>query len=86
VALKARPSVGKRITSWSISANNSGTVFDTLLTSTTKLFGAVTALDFFEINTPTAYQCYKFSILSSEGAPGIGVQYMQLYTIDALNS
>jgi len=42
-------------------------VFDTLLPSTTTLLGAATAPDFFEIDTPTAHQCYKFSMLSSEG-------------------
>jgi len=84
LALKARSFLGKKITSWTISANNGGAVFDTLLTSTTTLFGAATAPSFFEIDTPTAYQYYKFSILSSEGAPGIGVQYMQLYIVDTI--
>jgi len=59
-------------------------VFDTLLVSTTTLFWAATASSLFEIDTPTAYQYYMFSILSSEGAPGFGVQYMQLYTVDTL--
>lgn len=86
VALKGRPIVGRRITSWTISANNGGTAFETLLTSTTTLFGAATAPSFFEINTPTAYQYYKFNMLSSEGTSGVGVQYMQLFTIDALSS
>jgi len=38
VALKARSIIGKRLTSWTISANNGGAVFDTLLTSTTIFF------------------------------------------------
>ena len=49
VALKARSILGKRITSWTISANNGGAVFDTLVTSTTTLFGATTAPSLFEI-------------------------------------
>jgi len=65
-ALKARPTLEKRITSWTISANNGGAVFDTLLTSTTTLFGAATAPSFFDIDTPTAYQYYKFSTLAGE--------------------
>jgi len=59
-------------------------VLDTLLTSTSSLFEAATIPSFFDIDTPTAYPYYKFSILSSEGTTGIGVQYMQVYAVDTL--
>jgi hypothetical protein len=87
VALKARSVVGKIITSWSLTASNDGLTFEILSTSTiSTLLGTATKPSFFEINTLTAYQYYRFNILASEGAPGIGVQYMQLYTVDELTS
>ena len=87
VALKARSVVGKNLTSWSLTASNDGLTFETLSTSTTiTLLGTATKPSFFEIDTLTAYQYYRFNILTSEGAPGTGVQYMQLYTIDHLTS
>ena len=84
VALKARSVAGKNITSWSLSASNDALTFQTLLTSTSALLGAATKPSFFEVNTPASYQYYKFTIVTSEGTPGIGIQYMQVYTVDAL--
>jgi hypothetical protein len=86
VALKARSFVGKNLTSWSLTASNDGLTFETLLTPTSTLLGAATKPSFFEIDTLTAYQYYRFNISMSEGAPGTGVQYMQLYTVDELTS
>ena len=87
VALKARFIVGKNITSWSITASKDGLTFETLATATTStLLGAATKPSFFEIDTLTSYQYYRFNILTSEGAPGTGAQYMQLYTVDELTS
>ena len=84
VALNARSVAGKNITSWSISASNDALTFQSLLTSTSALLEAATKQSFFEINTPASYQYYKFTIITSEGTPGIGIQYMQVYTVDAL--
>jgi len=87
VAFKARPVAGRNITSWSITASNDGLTFDTLLSSETNtLLGAATKPSFFEIDTSTAYQYYRFNILASEGISGTGVQYMQLFTVDQLKS
>jgi len=84
VSLKARFVTGRNITSWSISASNDGLTFETLLTSTIVLLGAATKPSFYEIDSLTAYRYYKFTILTSEGTPGTGIQYMQLYTVNNL--
>jgi hypothetical protein len=87
VALKARFAAGRNITLWSITSSKDGLTFDTLLSSTNNtLLGTATKPSFFEIDTSTAYQYYRFNILASEGTPGTGVQYMQLYTVDRLIS
>jgi uncharacterized membrane protein YcgQ (UPF0703/DUF1980 family) len=86
VALKARSFNGKNVTSWSITASNDGLTFETLLTSTSILLGAAIKPSFFDLNTSTAYQYYRFNISTSEGAPGTGVQYMQLFTVDELTN
>ncbi len=86
VALKARSFNGKNITSWSITASNDGLTFETLLTSTSILLGTATKPSFFDFNTSPAYQYYRFNISTSEGAPGTGVQYMQLFTVDELTN
>ena len=83
VALKARSFSGKNITTWSISASNDGTTYESIITSTTPLLGAATTPTFFEINTSVAYQYYRFNILASVGTPGVGIQYMQLYTVSS---
>ena len=86
VALKARPMTGKNITSWSISASSDGTTFNTLFRSTSALLGAATTPTFIEIDTSVAYQYYRLNILESVGTPGVGIQYMQLFTVDNLSS
>ena len=87
MALKARSFVGKNITSWSLTASKDGLTFETLSTATiSTLLGAATMPSFFESDTVTPYQYYRFNILGSEDAPGTGVQYMQLYTVDELTS
>ena len=86
VALKAKSIAGKNITSWSISASHNGTTYETIFTSTSALLGAATKPSFVGIDNVAAYQYYRFNTLVSEGAPGVGVQYMQLYTVDNLTS
>ena len=87
VALKARSFVGKNITSWSLSASNDGLTFETLLLTTSAILsGTAMKPTFFQIDTlTTAYKYYRFNISISEGAPGTGIQYMQLYTLDELH-
>jgi len=78
VMLKARPIVGRNITSWSITANNDDAAFEAILTSTNVLLCSTTEPSFSEINTLIAYQYYIFNTLTCEG-PNAGIQATQLY-------
>jgi len=49
VMLKARPVAGRNITSWSITASNDVTAFETILTSTNVLLGFTTEPSFFKL-------------------------------------
>jgi len=86
VALKARSITDKNITSWSISASHNETTYETIFTSTSALLGSATTPTFFEIDSLVGYKYYRFNILASVGALGVGIQYMQLYTVDYLVS
>jgi len=82
VALKSRAGLpGRNITAWNIAGSNNGTMFTTLLTSTTALLGAATAPSFVNISTTTAYQYYRLNITGYVGSVDVGVQVMQLYVL-----
>jgi len=49
VMLKARPIVGRNITSWSITASNDDATFEAILTSTNVLLGSTTESSFLKL-------------------------------------
>ena len=81
IALKARAHFSRNIMAWNISASDDGTIFTTLLASTTSLPGAATAPSFFNISTTTAYQYYRLNITDYVGSPNVGIGVMQLYVL-----
>jgi hypothetical protein len=67
------------IPAWNLSASNNISEFTPIFTSTASLRETVTAPNFFNISTTTAYRFYRVTIPEKDDGLLIGIKMMQLY-------